>query len=243
MSETIDEQVESELAGDGFLRRTFAAEVSPGGGRTVDLRIVPYDEVALATDGHGGVPKGVAYREKFARGAFSHQANAANRVLANFEHELGIAGVVGHGTQLREAPDAFYGSFKLHETPDGDKALMLVREGVLDGVSLEFAPLKSVRSKDGVVVRAKAHLDSIALTRNPAYESARVLALREQVLIDETLLPVDPDRAMLERMKSLGLALPARYVIEEVEPELELDEALRRDQEEVERARLDAING
>lgn len=215
---------EGRLTG-GLLRRTFPAEMSAGDGRTVDLRIVPYNEQAVANDGGGGAARGIAYNEEFVAGVFNHQLRAANRVLANFEHQPGIAGVVGHGILLREETDGFYGSFRLHETTDGDKALMLVKEGVLDGVSLEFAPVRSIRTAAGVVRRLKAHLDSVALVRNPAYKSAKVLAVREEIMLDEALLPLAPDPEMLARLRNLGLELPERYQAAEETVDEEDDES------------------
>jgi HK97 family phage prohead protease len=190
--------------------RTFEATLTAGDGRTVDVRIVPYGERATIYDGHGGSPRGVPYQEEWMPGVFAHQTNAANRVLANFEHQSGLAGVVGHGIALREASDGFHGSFKLHDTPDGDKALMLVSEKVLDGISLEAHVVKSVRS-GGVVQRIKAHLRAVALTRNPAFTGAQVLAVREEILFDEEMLPVELNPEVVERCRRLGIKLPQRY--------------------------------
>lgn len=220
MSESEHEiQDETEGRESGLLHRVFPADITSDG-RTVDVRIVPYNERAVANDGGGGSARGIPYEEEFLAGAFTNQLKAPNRVLANFEHQPGIGGVVGHGTALREEADGFYGSFRMHETNDGDKALTLVREGVLDGVSLEFLPIKTFRTAAGVVQRAKAHLDSVAFCRNPAYKSAKVLAVREEILLDETLLPVLPDPAMLERYERLGFELPERYQTTEDDEEL-----------------------
>lgn len=197
----------------GVLHRTYEARLTPGDGRTVDVRIVPYGERITHNDGFGGVAKGVPYQEEWAPGVFSHQERAANRVLANFEHQQDLGGVVGHGIALREGPDGFYGSFKMHETPDGEKALMLVREGVLGGVSVEARPVKNVRTESGVVRRVKAHLHAIAFTRFPAYASAKVLAVREEpaITFDEEMLPVETDPELIERCRRLGIALPQRF--------------------------------
>lgn len=205
-----------ERAERPVLRREFAASLTPGDGRTIDVRIVPYGERIVHDDGFGGVPRGVAYREEWVPGAFADQARALGRekeVLVNFEHQDGLQGVIGHGVALREESDGFYGSFRLHETADGEKALMLVREDVLRTVSLEAKPKKSVRTADGVVQRVKAHLVNIALTRFGAYEGAVVLALREEaeVLMDEELLPIQPNPEMIERCRRLGIRLPQRY--------------------------------
>ncbi len=215
MSATEQEhQIEQEIEAPetGLIRRTFDAEITAGDGRTVDVRIVPYGERITHNDGLGGVPKGLPYQEEWMPGAFAGQERAANRVLVNFEHQEGIGGIVGHGKQLMERTDGLYGSFKLHENSDGDKALMLVQEGVLGGVSLEARGRKSVRGRDGVIRRVKANLVGIALCRAPAYTGAVVLAVREEAeLIDEELLPLDTDHELIERCRRLGIKLPQRY--------------------------------
>lgn len=232
MSTTTEHDIEAtdtDGEDEGVLRRTFAADFAPGEGRTVDLRIVPYGERGIAADGLGGLPRGVPYEEEWMPGVFNHQTNAANRVVANFEHQLGIAGIVGHGVALRDTAGGFQGSFKLHETPDGDKALMLVKEGVLAGVSLEAVPVKSVRTTAGVVQRVKAHLKAVALCREPAFPSARVLAVREEVILDETLLPLALNAETIERCRRLGIALPDRYQEQPVDDdEAEIEELLKR---------------
>src|SRR5574337_1803208 len=72
---------------DGMIRRSFAAEVTAGDGRTVDVRIVPFGERISHNDGLGGVPRGEWYEEEWMPGVFDHQLNAAHRLLANFEQD------------------------------------------------------------------------------------------------------------------------------------------------------------
>lgn len=209
-------------------RRTFAAEMTPGDGRTVDVRIVPYGERVVHNDGLGGLPKGVDYTEEFVDGVFDAQLNAANRVFLDVEHEGhetrqgrgpnagGIVGVIGHGLALRSVPgDGLYGSFRVHETQLGDTALELVRAGSLTGASVECFFKRSIRGADGVVRRVKAHLERVGLAREPAYSRALVLGVRTSTpapVLDETLLPVpfDPDLAL--RISALGITLPDRLV-------------------------------
>ena len=187
------------------LHREFSAELTAGDGRTVDCRIVPYGEQIQHDDGLGGVPKGMPYTEEWAAGAFTHQLKAANRVLANVEHQEGLAGIVGHGAALIERQDGLYGSFRLHDNPDGDKALMLIREGVLDTVSLEAIPQKNIRTREGVVRRVKAHLRAVAFSRFGAYPGATVLAVREQAAIDDEI----PANCYRTHGPRAGRALPA----------------------------------
>ena len=198
---------------DGLVRRSFAAELTQGDGRTVDVRVVPFGEKIKHNDGLGGLPRGEWYEEEWMPGVFDHQVDAAHRLLANFEHEPGLGNVVGKGIALRSEPgDGYHATFRILDGSDGDKLLQLIPD-VVDMVSLEARPMKSVRSATGVVQRVKAHLAGIAFTRFGAYQGAKVLAVREEAqnVIDAALLPVDIDPELVERCRRLGVALPQRY--------------------------------
>lgn len=175
---------------DEVIRRDFQAELVPvGDGRTLDLRIVPYKTVARVRDRNG--PE---YDEEWLPGVFDKQIKAANRVWVNVEHEQGFRGVVGKGQEFRETADAFEGSVRIDEGPDGDKALRFVNDGAMGGVSLEAIPLKSQRTADGVVQRVKARLLNVSLCRNPAFADAAVLAVREQSVLDGgEIMPPGPE--------------------------------------------------
>jgi HK97 family phage prohead protease len=172
---------------DEVIRREFPAVLMPtGDGRTLDIRVIPYGETAKVRDGAGPV-----YEETWLPGVFERQESAPNRVLVNVEHEQGFGGVVGRGIELRDAQDGFHGEFRMLAGPDGDKALELVNEGVLTGVSVEAVPISSKRDANGVVQRVKARLINIALCRFPAFAGAEVLAVREQPEPDEPDKPDD----------------------------------------------------
>jgi HK97 family phage prohead protease len=160
---------------------TFA--VADHDGRTIEARVIPYNTPAKVVDSPANGGTGIPYIERWLPGAFDRQTNAANRVEVwlNIEHEDGFRGVIGHGTALREAPDALYGTFRVAPGPDGDKALHLVNEGVLTGLSVEAIPSASRRSPEGIVERVKARLDKVALCRAgiTAFKEAQVLAVRE----------------------------------------------------------------
>lgn len=210
MTSTHHEDVEPEAAERPLLVREVQIRAEIGDGRTLEMRVVPFDEIGTAAD----PPDFKPYREQFMPGAFSNQERAANRILLNFEHMQGLQGVVGHGVALREGDDGYYGTFRLHDTPDGEKALTLLREKVIEHGSIEFLPIRSVRTRDGVVRRVKAHLDALSLTRHqPVYKKTAVLGLREhaEVIVDEELLPIDIDAELVERCRRLGVQLPQRY--------------------------------
>lgn len=163
------------MSDENLIRREFPVVLEPSGdGRTLDLRIVPYNTPARVSDGDE------PYMEEWAPGVFDRQKNAASRVLVNFEHQRGLSNVVGRGDEFHDSEDGFDASVRILSGADGDKALELVRDKVLAGVSLEAIPLKSEVSKDGVVRRIKARLVNIALCRFPAFEEAQVLAVREE---------------------------------------------------------------
>ena len=157
------------------VRREYPVELEASGdGRTLDVRIIPYNIVSRVSDDGGRT----FYDEEWMPGAFERQLYAAHRVLVNFEHQQGIQGTVGKGQELRDSDSALEGTFRMLNHSDADKALELVNEGVLTGVSIEAVPEKTVR-EDGVMRRVKARLVNIALCRFPAYAGAEVLAVRE----------------------------------------------------------------
>ena len=72
------------------LHRTYAAEAQVEG-RTVDVRLVPFGEVARVAD----PPDYTPYDEEWMPGVFDHQLRAPNRIHANYEHMAGPANIVG----------------------------------------------------------------------------------------------------------------------------------------------------
>ena len=197
------------------VQREFAIEqLEEGDGRTVHARIIPYNTEAEVAD----PPHYTPYREAWLPGVFARQTRAADKVkiLANFEHEQGIAGVVGHGVGLEDQPDGLYGTVRMHESAIGETTLHLIREGIVDGVSLEAIVLRSRRTDGDVVERVRAHLDKVAFVRMAAFEDAKVLAVRSGELDDpdeeidltpkpaavDLSPPVDPE--VTARLEALG---------------------------------------
>lgn len=193
------------------LVRSFDAELTEGDGRTVDLRIVPYNTVARVSD----PPLHEPYDEMWLPGVFSKQMRAANRVdlvddeeqgdavFMNFEHDQSLRGIIGHGVELRDEPDGLHGTFRVHDNDDGEKALYLVRERLMRGVSLEAVAHRSTK-RGGVTARAAATLRAVALCRRPAYQGAQVLAVRT-----EPVDPIEPAKPMpdetVERLRAIGI--------------------------------------
>lgn len=192
------------------IEREFVATAVEVEGRMVDVRLVPFHEVARVAD----PPDFTPYDEEWMPGVFDHQLNAANRVHAKYGHSPHAIDVVGHGTALRSENDGYHLTTKIHGTPQGETALELLRDGALPCVSLEARPVNSVRSKAGVVQRVKAHLTGFAFCQRGAFAGAQVLAMREepQQIVDEVEMPPDMDPEVVARCRRLGIALPKRYM-------------------------------
>lgn len=161
------EQITRAFAGDLSIRADTE-------GRTVAGIVVPFDRVARVSDG------GKPYEERFQRGAFKRTIDrgATDRVKFLYQHDAREP--IGRATMLREDAAGLYGEFKVSRVADGEKALELIRDGVIDSFSVGFAPVKHKR--DGsVVVRTEVALREVSAVTFPAYEDARITGLREAI--------------------------------------------------------------
>ncbi len=170
------------------LIRDFVADIevrSDGTGRTVHGILVPYNTVARVSDG------GPSYEEMFAPGAFERDIIARGgdfrgvKFLYQHNHEQPI----GRAVELREDTSGLYGAFRVAKTSQGDEALELLREGVLDSFSIGFRPIDPAPgdpiSVGEPVVRTKASLRETSLVTFPAYAGALVAGVR-------AIEPTDP---------------------------------------------------
>ena len=153
-------------------RASFAAvEIrAAGDGRTIVGCAVPFDK---PTDVGG-------YREQFTRGAFARTIaeRGAGRVKVLAQHAASV-NPIGRAVVLREDPAGLHVELKISRTQLGDECLALVADGALDGLSIGFQPLRAVHNPStGVVERTEVRLDEISLVSFPAYDGARVLAVR-----------------------------------------------------------------
>ena len=169
-----DVQVREQMQPQILRREVELRVAADGDGRTIEARLVPYNETATVSDGLE------PYEERFIPGAFKAQMRAAHRIKAflNFRHRQSLQDVIGHATKIFDQPDGLYGELRVLEGPDGDKALALMSAGVLDRLSIEFEP-KKTRVVGGVVERVTARLLGVALVPQGAYANAQVLAVRE----------------------------------------------------------------
>ena len=175
------------------ITRAFAGDLSiraDADGRTVSGIVVPFDTEARVSDG------GPSYLERFARGSFAKTIKErGDRVKLLMQHDSHEP--IGRAVMLREDAAGLYGEFRVSAVPSGDQALELVRDGVIDSFSVGFAPIKHTRDGE-VTVRTEVALREASLVTFPAYDTARVLALRA-ALAD---LPADERDELLRSIQT-----------------------------------------
>ena len=177
-----------------LLRRVapFADLEIRGDGRTVAGVAVPFN-VPAEIQGRVG-----AHVEIVRHGAFTKTiAERGDRVKALAQHDVRSL-PLGKVSLLREDPTGLYTEMRLSKTRAGDEALELVKDGALDSFSIGFTPVRDRWSKDGSKVeRLEVSLHEVSLVAFPAYQDARVLAVRgARQLLDP--LPPDEAKQLLE---------------------------------------------
>jgi HK97 family phage prohead protease len=178
-------ELERTIADETFWRRANAPLVDVSyPRRTIELVVMPYDEAAV-------VPfDGRLVKETIARGAFDGIERRANRVRVNRDHRPDR--LVGKAITFHpRRPEGFVAEVRIANTELGNETLELADDGCLDA-SAGFMPLGDNalewHGRDAYTVR-RAFLGHIALTPDPAYDGAKVLAVRAAVEV----APVAPN--------------------------------------------------
>jgi HK97 family phage prohead protease len=128
--------------------------------------------------------------EVFTRGAFSSALSAPHRVKVRGQEHDKVT--IGHALELREEGNALYGRLRIADTAAGRDVLTLLREEIIDELSVEFLPQKRYmrveRTPDGglQVRHDRAVLKGLSPVGHGAYgRGSRVLAVRAQTIFDE----------------------------------------------------------
>lgn len=139
--------------------------------RTISGLLVPWNKVAKS---------GFA-KWRFAQGSL--RWSDASRIKLNLNHKHDEA--VAVATRIQNQPEGLEGTFKVARGAEGDKALSLAEDGVLDGFSIEV----DFEDQDGwqpdpadesVRLVGSGRLAGVALTGFPAFDDARVSSVAAQ---------------------------------------------------------------
>ena len=119
------------------------------------------------------------YVESFAPGAFDGTNPEDVPVLAAHNRtELPI----GRALALTDTPTALAVELRISQTSYGDDVLTLVRDGAATGLSVGFQPIDDQWNRDRTkVVRTRARLVEISVVGFPAYQDARIAAVRAEL--------------------------------------------------------------
>jgi HK97 family phage prohead protease len=135
--------------------------------------------------------------ERFLPGAFAELDQRSKIRLTDSHLEAEQRRPVGVGTEFRDTPQGLFGAFRFYDTPEGRGARENVLEETYGGLSVGFVPVAERVGDDGAREIVKARLFHVSLVDEPAYDDARVLAVRSSKMPDELseLLAVsyDPD--------------------------------------------------
>ena len=151
-----------ELADEPAVGSIWAA--APVGGvdesaRTISGLVVPWDEAARVN--------GAEFPVRFARGSILVDSGA--RLLGYHDR----ARPLGAPTSWQDTPTGLRATFKVARTRDGDEALSMASDGILDGLSIG-AELVDVTEQRGEIVIAAALAREVSLVTLPAWACARV---------------------------------------------------------------------
>jgi HK97 family phage prohead protease len=180
-----------------------------GDGRTLVGIVVPWD-VATPVDSSGrfAMPNGTAW-ESFQRGALDKTLAEARKGIPMFggRHPKSSATEKAAAvlTRSEALDDGQVAEFRLLRTYEGDEALENAQARLWTGFSLGYAPVPG-RTVEGTLAgrkhfrRQEVRVDHVAFLRNPAYENAELLAMRQE------LEAADPSAAIRARARLRKLA-------------------------------------
>jgi HK97 family phage prohead protease len=146
--------------------------------RLIELIVMPYETETVA-EYHGRMVREIVHA-----GAFDGIERRANRIRVNRDHD--VTRTVGRAVRLHPSrQEGLVAELRIAKTPLGDETLELADEEILDA-SAGFLPMPGGERWENRSVR---HLDRlwlghIAMTPEPAYQTARVLSVRSQSLTE-----------------------------------------------------------
>jgi HK97 family phage prohead protease len=176
MSEAIQTEPQTNRPDGPLMFRTATQLGVSFPDRLIELIVMPYETEALVE--HPKRP-GILVRETCSRGAFDGIERRASRIRVNRDHRL--ERTVGRAVSFHTSRDeGLVAELRIAQTDLGDETLALAADECLDA-SAGFLPMPGgehwlTRTR---VRYSKCWLGHIALTPEPAYEAARVLAVRQ----------------------------------------------------------------
>ena len=166
----------------GLEVRSFEVREVDTAARTVTGIAVPWDDEVRIS---GWLDD---YFESIARGAC--EADPGEPKLF-WLHRAAIGKVI----ETRDTDAGWEITARISQTPTGDEAYTLLRDGVIDRMSIGFEPIEHVETKDDDgrlhVTRTRVRVREVSLVPFPAYDGAKVAAVRHRHPTDPAPTPPD----------------------------------------------------
>ena len=164
---------------------TFSSQVEAADTerRVIAGKIVPFEEV-----GNTSVGKVV-----FAKGSIEIGDPGKVKMLMQHSPERPI----GRMQKFNQAEDGIYASFKISASMQGQDALILAGEQLIDGLSVGVDVNKSVQKKDYLYVTS-ATLREVSLVESPAFSAAQVTKVAASESEAETPIETKESEAPVE---------------------------------------------
>jgi HK97 family phage prohead protease len=171
--------------------------------RTITGIAVPYGEVANIG----------LYQERFA----PNSVTLAETTQLFWRHEEPI-GLIKSG---RETKDGYEITAYISDTPRGNEAYTLVRDGVINKFSVGFQPVEEKIDANDVKVRTKVLVREVSLVPMPAYDGANVLSVREDSGTTDEVPMELPKNQEENEMDSNETTIAAQDLVNEVRESVE----------------------
>ena len=164
---------------------TFSSQVeaSDAERRIISGKIVPFEE-----PGNTSVGKVV-----FAKGSIEIGDPGKVKMLMQHRPEKPI----GRMQKFQQAEDGIYASFKISASMQGQDALILASEALVDGLSVGVDVNKSIQKKDYLYVTS-ATLREVSLVESPAFSAAQVTKVAASENEAETPIETKESEAPVE---------------------------------------------
>jgi uncharacterized protein len=142
--------------------------------------VAPYNSVSYMTPDPAG--------ERIMRDAFTKSLKErSERIPLCRVHDHSRA--VGMSREWVDGAGGLTATFHVRKSGHGDEVLEEARDGYLSGMSVGFMPVRQERAADGVREVREARLMEVSLVVIPAYDGARVLAVRQAEPVSELMAP------------------------------------------------------
>jgi HK97 family phage prohead protease len=166
---------------------TFSSQIESADNerRVIAGKIVPFEEV-----GNTSVGKVV-----FAKGSIEIGDPGKVKMLMQHSSERPI----GRMQKFNQAEDGIYASFKISASMQGQDALILAGEQLIDGLSVGVDVNKSVQKKDYLYVTS-AILKEVSLVESPAFSNAQVTKVAASENEAETPIETKESEAPVEEL-------------------------------------------